>query len=114
MTVIRREGGQSGSRVGSGHAGPDRIASSRVLHIVPLVVRRLEDPSSANGRHHPGIRSVHKHTEALIAFDKLYVAPPGALWELVRHPWATLSRRSAAVSPTCQRPATDPAHGPPG
>ena len=43
MTVLRREDVQS--RVASWDQGPYRIASSPILAIVPLIIRRLRGPS---------------------------------------------------------------------
>jgi hypothetical protein len=43
MTVLRREDVQS--RVASWDVGPYRIASSPILTIVPLIIRRLRGPS---------------------------------------------------------------------
>jgi hypothetical protein len=42
MTVLRREDVQS--RVASWDGHPDRIASSPILAIVPLIIRRLRGP----------------------------------------------------------------------
>jgi len=47
MTVLRREDVQS--RVASWDEGPCRIASSPILAIVPLIIRRLRGPSPARG-----------------------------------------------------------------
>ena len=43
MTVLRREDVQS--RVASWDGSPCRIASSPILAIVPLIIRRLRGPS---------------------------------------------------------------------
>ena len=43
MTVLRREDVQS--RVASWDGSPYRIASSPILAIVPLIIRRLRGPS---------------------------------------------------------------------
>src|SRR5580704_535541 len=61
MTVLRREDVQS--RVASWDDGPYRIASSPILTIVPLIIRRLRGPSLSRVLNHsvPIVSLTHRH-----------------------------------------------------
>ena len=74
MTVLRREDVQS--RVASWDGRPYRIASSPILAIVPLIIRRLRGPSL---------------TRVMVSFT--YPARPSHLIPLLRRDGCRLERR---------------------